>query len=229
MAFRTSQLLTNFAEKSADGMLTTDVNGIITWANPAAGKLLGWSVHQLVSQHISVFCAPEVIYRYASLQGRVLSGEAVFDAAATVLRRDGTLVDVSLAWELVRDADANPNGMSCVIRELSRERDGEREAARASFSQAATPQMMLGVDGTFLATNEAFCGLIGHSGADMRHRSVRDYVHDLDSRAGAAAMEAIIAGRESAAIVEVLIRHADGHPVPALVDITVLRDDAGTP
>lgn len=87
MAFRTSQLLTNFAEKSADGMLTTDVNGIITWANPAAGKLLGWSVHQLVSQHISVFCAPEVIYRYASLQGRVLSGEAVFDAAATVLRR----------------------------------------------------------------------------------------------------------------------------------------------
>lgn len=99
----------------------------------------------------------------------------------------------------------------------------------ARFSQAATPQMMLGMDGTFLATNEAFCGLTGHTGADMLHRPVRDYVHDLDSRAGAAAMEAMIAGRESAAIVEVLIRHADGHPVPALVDITVLRDDAGTP
>jgi len=89
-AFRTTQLLTNFAKKSADGMLTTDVDGTLTWANRAAGMMLGWSVEELVGQHISAFYAPDLIYRCASLRGRLLSGETLFDAGrccdATVVR-----------------------------------------------------------------------------------------------------------------------------------------------
>lgn len=89
--------------------------------------------------------------------------------------------------------------------------------------------MMLDMGGAFVATNAAFCALTGYTSAEMLHQHVRDYVHELDSRAGAAAMAGMIAGQASAAIFEVLIRHADGRRVPTLVDVTVLRDDAGAP
>lgn len=232
-AFNTGQLLANFVEKSTDGMLTTDTCGLLTWANRAAEQLLGWAAGELVGQPVAALCAPHVIYRYASQKDRLLGGESLFDAAATLLRRDGAPIEVSLTFEPMRDRDGNAIGATCVIRELTRERalerDAEREAARARFGQAATPQMMLGMDGMFLATNDALCALTGYSELETLHQPVQSYVHELDSGAGAAVLASLVSGRESAGIVEVLIRHADGHPVPALVDITVLRDDAGSP
>ncbi|WP_111766642.1 EAL and GGDEF domain-containing protein [Nakamurella deserti] len=234
-AYRTAQTLAGVVANSNDGILTCDVDGVITWANDRVAAIYGWPSDELVGQPLSVLVEATDGPRRDGVLARVLTGETLAPMVERRRRRDGAPVEVSLALAVVRDEDGEVCGASAVIRDLTVEnalrRDLERQAEdmRARFEQSATPQTLMNMAGEFEAVNDAFCALLGHTRDELLRMNRLSVAHVSDSGAGTAHVELLQSGRQRAASFEKMLRHRDGYAIPVLVDVTVLHDDRGIP
>jgi diguanylate cyclase (GGDEF)-like protein/PAS domain S-box-containing protein len=234
-AFRTAQTLAGVVANSDDGILTCDVDGIVTWANDRMLAIFGWPADDLVGQPMSVLVDADDRPRQARVFARVLTGEPLPPSVERRRRRDGTHVEVGLALAVLRDEDGVVCGASAVIRDLTVEnalrRDLERQAEdlRARFEQAATPQTLMNMAGRFVSVNDAFCELLGHTREELLRMTRLTVSHVSDSGVGTTQVELMQSGRQRAASYEKMLRHRDGYAIPVLVDVTVLRDEQGEP
>lgn len=233
-ASRAQQTLANIVASSSDSILTLDTDGIVTWANDATAELFGWPPAQLVGENMAVLAPPESGRRQAVSFVGMLAGDRVHETVTTCVHRDGSLLDVSIAPGLIRDEQGVVTGMSCVVHDLTernalrRDRDRQALMLRASYEQASMPQAFLDMTATIVSANDAYCRLLGLSEAALIGQQVESLTHRSDSGAGAAALAALGAGIRSATTYERVLQHRDGHPIPVLVDASVVHDgDAG--
>lgn len=76
---------------AANGIVITDRNGVITWANPAACAITGYSAQELVGSHTRILKSGEHDAAfYAELWSTVMRG-ATWSGTITNRRKDGTL------------------------------------------------------------------------------------------------------------------------------------------
>jgi len=232
-ASRTEQTLANIVSSSSDAIMTLDTNGVVTWANDATTRLFGWEPELLVGEHMGVLAPPEPGRRQSASFAGMLAGEHVPETLTQCLHRDGSLLDVSIAPGLIRDEHGAITGMSCVVHDLTEQnalrRDRDRQAVmlRASYEQASMPQVFLDMTATIVSANDAYCRLTGKAEAVLIGRQVESLAHRSDSGVGAAAIASLISGAQSSATYERFIQHRDGHPIPVLVDMSVVRDTEG--
>jgi PAS domain S-box-containing protein len=122
--------LQSVAENSADGILTTDVRGRITYVSPGAVRIFGHDPAAVLGQRVAGFYKRGTaeawsIARRLRQQGEVRNYE-------TALRgRDGDWIPVSASVSLLRDTRGRVVGTLGVIRDLT-----EREAAEAARREA---------------------------------------------------------------------------------------------
>lgn len=124
-------------------MVADDANRII-FVNAAAGELLGWSHEALVRQRLTVVIPPEM--REAHLAGfsrlRVTGVARILGSTPRVpaLRRDGSLVDVSLTMEEVAGDGAGPRSVESRV---GAERGhAPEEANRMTTGEAASVSVL---------------------------------------------------------------------------------------
>ncbi|MEP6980501.1 MAG: PAS domain S-box protein [Nakamurella sp.] len=234
-AFRTAQTLASVVANSVDGILTCDIGGIVTWANEQTEHIYGWSSAELVGRHVSLLADPDDVAMQSRLFARALTGERVPSFEVHRKRRDGTVVEVSLALGVIRGENGAICGTSAVMRDLTVENELRRgieqqtENLRARFEQAATPQTLMDMDGNFISVNDAYCRLLGRSRDELLRMSRTSVTHVSDSGVGTVQVALLQSGLEKSVSFEKLQRHRDGHAIPTLIDVTVLHDDEGMP
>jgi PAS domain S-box-containing protein len=131
-----------------DAVMTTDVSGRVTFANPVATELLGVPLAEASGKPLGeVFCIvnEETRKRVENPVERVLrEGKIVGLANHTVLvRRDGTDVPIDDSAAPIRDATGSLEGVVLVFRDVGREK---REQARRTFLARAGEALMTSVD-----------------------------------------------------------------------------------
>jgi diguanylate cyclase (GGDEF)-like protein/PAS domain S-box-containing protein len=234
-AFRTAQTLASIVTNSADGILTCDPSGVITWANRQVEKIYGWPVDELVGQHFSVLGPPAGLADQATLYREVLAGVPVAPFPVWRRRRDGTPIEVNLALGAIRNEAGEIIGTSAVIRDLTVENDLRRsvedqaERLRAQFEQSATPQTVMDMSGRLVSVNDAACALVGRSREEVLGLTRQQAAHPSDTGAGETAISRLLAGDGRSVSYVKILEHRDGHGVPVLVDLTVLHDSHDVP
>jgi PAS domain S-box-containing protein len=133
-----SESLETTLQSIGDGVIATDVNGIVMRMNPVAEKLTGWSLAEAKGRLFAeVFTILNEDSRGAmadpvarTLQEGITVG---LESNAIFVRRDGTEVPIADSCAPIRTSDGTVNGAVLVFRDLTSER--ATAAVQAKYQQ----------------------------------------------------------------------------------------------
>ncbi len=107
-------------------------------------------------------------------------------------------------------------------------RKSEERFAEA-FEQAPIGIALLSPEGRWLKVNKALCDTVGYSEQELVSRTFHEMTHPEDLPVDLALVRRLVAGEISSDQLEKRYIHADGHFVPVLLNVSLVRDGQGEP
>jgi PAS domain S-box-containing protein len=120
-------LLTAIVESTVDAIISTDLDRLITFWNPAAERLYGYSVDEALGAPNALIIPPDRRAEEEATVRRLLAGESVSTYDTVRLHKDGRRIDVSMTASAVRDPRGRIIGISKITRDISARLRGERQ------------------------------------------------------------------------------------------------------
>ncbi|HET7221227.1 MAG TPA: ATP-binding protein [Vicinamibacterales bacterium] len=139
---RNEARLTVTLRSIGDAVIATDAQGRVTMVNPVAQALTGWPEADAIGEHIdTVFETVDEHTRRPnpSPMARVLANDAAtpFSANAVLMARDGRDIPIGDSCAAMRSADGALLGVVVVFRDVTSDRDAERQRAAALAREQA--------------------------------------------------------------------------------------------
>jgi PAS domain S-box-containing protein len=146
----TARLLAAIVDSSDDAIVSKNLDGIVTSWNTAAQKMFGWTSDEMVGQSIRRIIPKDRQHEEDNVLASIRRGERVDHFETERLRKDGSVVPISLTVSPVRDADGRVVGASKIARDISemkraRERI-ERAGRRDTFLAEVTAALASSLD-----------------------------------------------------------------------------------
>ena len=113
------------AAASHDALFGVTLEGQIEAWNPAAERLFGYTAAEAIGQHVSMLAAPVDHRDQKDLLLRARAGEAIPPYNARRLRKDGSLVDVSVSLGLVKAPNGSVIAISVAMHDISDRKEWE--------------------------------------------------------------------------------------------------------
>ena len=128
-----TRLLAAIVESSHDAIVSKSLDGIITSWNKGAERLFGYPAEEAVGQNITLIIPPERRDEERTILGQLARGERVDHFETVRMRKDGSLIDVSLTISPMKDASGRVVGASKLARDIT-----GRKRAEEALRQAQT-------------------------------------------------------------------------------------------
>jgi PAS domain S-box-containing protein len=128
-AEKTSGLLAAIVDCSDDAIVSKNLDGVITSWNKAAERLFGYSAGEAIGQHIALIVPSERREEEVKILERLRRGDRVDHFETVRVRKNGTMLDVSLTISPVKDAAGRVIGASKVARDITERKRAERTQA----------------------------------------------------------------------------------------------------
>ncbi len=130
---------------SDDAIISKTLEGIIVTWNEGASRIFGYTADEVIGKPVTVLIPEDRQDEEPSILGRLRAGERVDHFETLRVRKDGSLVDISLTISPVRNAMGEIVGASKIARDISPQKRAE-EALRQSnerFRQMANSAPVL--------------------------------------------------------------------------------------
>ncbi|MEO5355732.1 MAG: PAS domain S-box protein [Nitrospirae bacterium YQR-1] len=114
----TKERLESLIENSADAIITTDLDCVITSWNKSAELIFGFTLREAIDTCIPFLPESALINGKAHLDA-IRQGEILKDVETSGNRKDGSMVDISLTISPIKDATGVVTGMSMIARDIS--------------------------------------------------------------------------------------------------------------
>jgi PAS domain S-box-containing protein len=170
---------------------------------------------------------PDRPQEVSSILARLRSGTAVDHFETVRVRKDGTLVQVSLTISPVRDRRGRIVAASTVARDITERRRAAEEAAHFEGILAAASDAFVGMDieGTVTGWNRAAEDLLGWATGDAAGRRLSELIlperyrdaHERGLRRYLETGEGPVIGQR----IELAALHRDGHEIPIELSVFV--------
>jgi PAS domain S-box-containing protein len=118
-ADRAAHLLASIIETSGDAIVSKDLNGIVTSWNRGAERVFGYTAEEMVGAPITILIPPERGEEELGILERIRRGERVDHYETIRRRKDGCLIDISLAVSPVKDVTGRVIGASKIARDVT--------------------------------------------------------------------------------------------------------------
>jgi PAS domain S-box-containing protein len=124
--------LAAIVESSNDAIIGSSIDGeILSW-NPGAEAMYGYSADEMLGRHISVIVPPEQMEEFSARLKRRKDGERINDFETVRLKKDGTLLNVSVSVSVIRDHKGRMIAAASITRDVSERKRSESELQRLS-------------------------------------------------------------------------------------------------
>jgi PAS domain S-box-containing protein len=172
-AAEVAQRLAAIVESSDDAIIGKTLGGIITTWNPAAERLYGYSSEEMIGGSVRLLSPKDRPDEIKELLAKIRAGDHVHHFETFRVRKDGTVLPVSLTISPIRDADGTVTGGSTIARDMTEQlralESNGRMAALVENSDDAIVSYTL--DGIITSWNPAAEWLYGCSAEEVIGKS----------------------------------------------------------
>ncbi|HEY9077925.1 MAG TPA: PAS domain S-box protein [Anaerolineaceae bacterium] len=125
-----------------DAVIVWDAGGLITYWNPAAEDLLGWSASEMVGRLVDEGYFPLFLPEFTLPSTEVTGSTASSEAEYQVRTKDGRLIWIAVVTSRLEDSlETQPSGFMQVVRDISRRKEMEAEIRSAQVTLAQSARM----------------------------------------------------------------------------------------
>jgi PAS domain S-box-containing protein len=210
-------------EQSDDAIIGKTLDGVVTTWNPAAERLFGYSSQEMLGQSIALLIPEGRSAEMTAILARIRAGEHVDHFETTRVRKDGTVLSVSLSVSPLRDADGAIIGASTIGRDVTAQRKAF-EAARSMIESSLDSLVSISPEGMITDANAATVTLTGVPRADLIGTSFSVYFTDPTK---AEKIYQLVFSEGMAVDYPLTIRHRDGTLTEVGYNASVQRDTDG--
>ena len=121
------RLLASVVESSADGIVTEDLNAIVTTWNRGAERMFGYSAGEIIGRSISLIIPFGNHYEIPGVLERIKRAESIEQYETVRKAKSGNLIDVSITWSPLYDTTGRIIGASKVMRDITERKQMEEQ------------------------------------------------------------------------------------------------------
>ena len=228
--------------------LATEAGGIGVWDWDILADILSWDKRMYEIYGIDPNAAgnsydmwrqgvhPNDLERVETALFDALAGGPEFSTEFDIILPGGEIRKVKADAIVVRDEAGKPRhmiGTNLDITELRQTEESLRASEarfRSIFEHAPIGMGIISIEGRWLSVNNAICDILGYDKQELeQNASLQDVTFPADLAKELALIEQLKAGLISSYQLEKRYVHKDGKIVWALLTVTLLRDETGTP
>ena len=129
------QTLANAVESSSDAIITVSLEGIITSWNRAAEQVYGYSAQEAIGKSVSTLAPSHLREETKKLTEIVIQGEKVHQYETLRLRKDDTIINVSITLSPVFDITGKLVAISGIVRDVTERIKAEEALANLEIAR----------------------------------------------------------------------------------------------
>ncbi|MDQ1255249.1 MAG: hypothetical protein QG646_4528, partial [Euryarchaeota archaeon] len=173
------QNLANIVESSNDAIITKSLDGIITSWNKGAEQVYGYLAKEIIGKPISIIEPCSIKGEIEQLGEMIKQGKKIQNYETSRLRKDGTIIDVSMTLSPVFDVSGKLVAISSIARDIT-ERKRAEEALRESearlrrfYESGIFGVLYYNPDGFITDANDKFLEIVGYTREDLKAGRIR--------------------------------------------------------
>jgi PAS domain S-box-containing protein len=203
-AFEIAQRMAAIVESSQDAIFGRGLDDAITSWNPAAARMFGYSGQEIVGKSVYLMVPPDRAGELDALTVKVRAGQHIEHLETCRVRKDGTVIPVSLTISPIRDASGAVIGLSTICRDTTEQVEAARALATTSrqyrllAENASDLVVLASPDREITWVSPSLTRTLGWDVEDLMGTRLVDLVHPDDVAATAAAREVVYSGHEPA-------------------------------
>jgi PAS domain S-box-containing protein len=165
---RANNLLAAVVDSSDDAIITKGLDGVITSWNKSAERLFGHTSEEAIGKHIFLIIPTERRNEEEKIIQQLKRGERVDHFETQRLRKDGTLIDLSLTISPMKNSTGSVVGASKVARDISLKKQAEQLNNLLAAVVDSTDDAIITktLDGVITSWNKSAERLFGHTGEE---------------------------------------------------------------
>ncbi|HUS08997.1 MAG TPA: ATP-binding protein [Pyrinomonadaceae bacterium] len=117
--------LSAIIESADDAIISKTLNGVITSWNAGAQRIFGYTSEEILGKPVAILIPADHPNEEPEILARLRAGERIDHYETVRLRKDGTLVDISLTVSPIIDSAGTIIGASKIARDISERRRAE--------------------------------------------------------------------------------------------------------
>jgi PAS domain S-box-containing protein len=155
----------SLAEASIDMILTYDMEGYITYVNPAVKKIFGYTPKEAIGKKFINYISPDTSEKALSIFNQRKKTGTVEPFELGILHKSGKIVPVEINPTSLLDADGKPIGRLTVVRDITSRKEAEKGLLLRdkALNAAANAIIITNAKGKIEWVNQAFCQLTGYT------------------------------------------------------------------
>lgn len=217
------------------GMALLDLDSAALRANHALCQMLGYNERELIAGGARAFIHPEDIDEDFRLRELMLSGAfPSYQREKRYVHRSGRMLWADVSCSLMHDTEGHPLHFLLQVQDITQRKEAEaalhesEERFRATFEQAATGILHIGMDGRILRCNETLCRMHGYSREELLCMQADDLLLDRGASRHAD-VQALLDGRVASYRSRRQFVNRAGRIWPGRVSVTLIRSEGVEP
>ena len=123
-------------EANPDPVVVYDIEGKITYFNPAFTRLFGGTLEERFGKKMDDFVPTDAWPETKMMINKVLSGENFSGIETRRYTKEGNIIPVSISGAIYRDENGNPMGSVINLRDISEQKELEKQLQQAQKMEA---------------------------------------------------------------------------------------------
>ncbi len=156
-------------QDSDDAIIGKTLDGIVTSWNPGATRLFGYTCDEMVGHTLEALFPPDRKYEEQFILERIANGEPIDHFETVRVRKDQSLVQVSVTISPIRAKDGKIIGASKIARDITLQKQvaAQLELIANVFTATSEGILIAGVDGLIVEVNDAFSKITGFTASEL--------------------------------------------------------------
>ncbi|MFP4522524.1 MAG: PAS domain S-box protein [Fibrobacterota bacterium] len=177
--------------ETSDGIVASDLSGKITLFNPGAEKLFECRAEEVIGTNISRFCPEELLFSQKKLLKKALENRTARSPFETErVTAHGKRFPVEMTVSVNRDTKGNPQGISSVIRDISKRKEiqdklsANEENLRITLNSIGDAVISTDINGNVVKMNRVAQKLTGWSVAEASGKPLTEVFRIINAKTG---------------------------------------------